>query len=115
MAKSIRVFYGKELGLRGRCRMNFNWEGGEIGLTSVVHITAAEALAFGSASVFGTHGGPGQDFAYNLGDADVWVSNVSPHQGGVEFILHVDWPEPLNVAVTITVEQEDPEQFRVTR
>jgi hypothetical protein len=50
-----------------------------------------------------------------LGDADVWVSNISPHQGGVEFILHVNWPQPLNIAVTITVEQEDPDQFRVTR
>jgi hypothetical protein len=72
-------------------------------------------LAIGSASVFGAHGGAGQDFAYHLGDADIWVSNVSPHAGGVEFILHVDWPEPLNVAVTISVEDDDPQQFRVTR
>lgn len=113
MANSIRVFYGKELGLRGRCRMNFNWEG-QIDLTSIVTISAAEAMDFGSASVFGQHGGPGQDFAYLLGDADVWVSNISPHEGGVEFILHVDWHEPLNIAVTITVMGEDPDQFRVT-
>jgi hypothetical protein len=32
--------------------------------------------------------------------------------GGVEFYLHVDWDEPLNVQVTITV--LDPiEEFRV--
>jgi hypothetical protein len=115
VARSIRVFYGEELGLHGRCRMNFNWENGEIGETSVLHISAAQAMSFGSASVFGRHGGPGQDFAYLLGDADVWVSNISPHQGGVEFILHVNSPQPLNIAVTITVEQEDPDQFRVTR
>lgn len=115
MSRSIRIFYGKELGLHGRSRMNFNWERGEIGETSVVHISAAEARDIGSASVFGEHGGPGQDFSYNLGDADVSVSNISPHKGGVEFILHVNWPQPLNIAVTITVEQEDPDQFRVTR
>jgi hypothetical protein len=57
-----------------------------------------------------------QDFMYVLGDADVWVSNVSPHfeqhfpgeEGGVEFILHVDWPDPLDVAFTITVEDLPP-------
>ncbi len=51
-----------------------------------------------------------------LGDADVWVSNVSPHfaqhfpgeEGGVEFILHVDWPDPLDVAYTISVEDLPP-------
>lgn len=97
MASSIRVFYGKEKGLRGRCRMNFNWP--PINALSVVNITAGEAHDFGSASLLG-----GQQFNYNLGDANVWVSNISPHQGGVEFILNVDWPHPLNIAVTITVE-----------
>ena len=114
MSRSIRVYYGKELGLKGRVRMNFNW-GGVISETSIVHMSAGEALNVGSASVFGNHGGPGQDFAYHLGDADIWVTNISPHSGGVEFILHVNWPEPLNIAVTITVEDTDPEQFRVTR
>jgi len=94
--------------------MNFDW-GDVIGMTSTAHISAGETRDYGSASVFGSHGGPGQNFAYLLGDADIWVSNISPHDGGVEFILHVDWPEPLNVAVTITVENEDPDQFRVTR
>lgn len=114
MARSIRVFYDKELGLSGRCRMNFNWMG-VISETSVVHISAGEAMDFHSASVFGAHGGPGQEFGYVLGAADVWVTNVAPHQGGVEFILHVAWHTPLNIAVTITVEDHDPEQFRVTR
>ena len=112
MSRSIRVYYGKELGLRGRCRMNFNWPG-EISLTSVVHITAGEAMHFGSRSVFSDRGGQGQDFAYVLGDANVWVSNISPHDNGVEFILHVDWPDPLNIAVTITTEDRDGAQFRV--
>ena len=76
MSRSIRVFYGKEFGLLGRYRMNFNWPSGGISETSVVHISAAEATDFGSASVFGGHGGPGQDFEYHLGDADTWVSNL---------------------------------------
>lgn len=97
MARSIRLFYGKEKGLHGRCRVNFNWT--PITAISVVTITAAEAHDWGSANLLG-----GQQFRYNLGDANVWVSNVSPHQGGVEFILNVDWPHPLNIAVTITVE-----------
>jgi len=53
---------------------------------------------------------------YNLGDANVWVSNVSPHfndhfngePGGVEFIVNVDFPSPIDVAVTITVEDQTP-------
>ena len=92
---SIRVYYGKELGLMGRCRMNFNWD--KIGETSVVHIFAGEALDIGSASVFCMHGGPGQNFAYSLGAANVWISNVSPRSGSVEFILHSDWPSPLKL------------------
>jgi hypothetical protein len=97
MATSLRLFYGKENGLHGRCRMNHNW--GPINALSVVNITAGEANDWGSAQLLG-----GQNFTYNLGNANVWVSNISPHQGGVEYILNVDWPQPLNIAVTITVE-----------
>lgn len=107
MAKSIRLFYGKELGLRGRCRINHNW--GEINALSVVNVTAGEAHAWGSANLLG-----GQQFNYLLGDANVWVSNVSPHQGGVEYILNVDWPDPLNLAVTITVEDGELAFQRIT-
>ena len=108
MSQSIRVFYGRELGFRGRVRVNFNWP--PINALSVVNITAGEAHDFGSSALLG-----GQQFLYNLGDANVWVSNISPHQGGVEFILHVDWPDPLNVAVTITVEDSPPAFFHRTR
>ena len=51
--------------------MNFNWDEGEIGETSVVHISAAEARDVESAGVFDQQGGPRQDFSYLLGDADV--------------------------------------------
>lgn len=105
MGQSIRVFYGKEKGLRGRCRMNFNWP--PINALSVVSITAFEATDWGSANLLG-----GQSYNRHLGDANVWVSNVSPHQGGVEFILNVDWEAPLNVAVTIAVDEALPQHFR---
>ena len=99
-------------GVQGRVRCNFSWP--IITARSVVHITAGEVR-------FGTtqgrpHPGPGQDFYYVVGDADIWVSNISPHfnefrpgdVAGVRFIVHVGWNSPLDVAVTITVEDAVP-------
>ncbi|MGH7551481.1 MAG: hypothetical protein ACREMQ_00460, partial [Longimicrobiales bacterium] len=94
---SIRVYYGKQHGLRGRCRMNFNWW--PINTESVVLISAAEATD----PIPGTGFTLPTTFTFLLGDADVSVTNVSPHVGGVEFILHVNWDEPLNIVVDITV------------
>ena len=106
MSKSIRWVLR---GVQGRVLANFSWPG-VITNQSVVHITAGEVAPGG------TVGGPswrppGQDFFYIVGDADIWVSNISPHLNtfragdvaGVRFILHVDWGSPLDVAVTITV------------
>lgn len=115
MAKSIRIFYGKEHGLFGRVRLNFNW-GIQPPITplSIVQVTAAEAMDFDSANILGPGGQGQQKFNYLLGDADVWVSNISPHAGGVEFILHIAWDKPINVVVTMTIEEGTPQQFRVT-
>jgi hypothetical protein len=102
MARSIRILYR---GVQGRVRRNFNWP--PINKNSAVVITAAEyALAGG---VFGTDGRP------HLGEANVYVTNIGPHDpeggdGGVEFHLHVDFTSPLDVIVTISV-LEDVEQF----
>jgi hypothetical protein len=71
-------------------------------------ITAAEWAFAGG--IFGlTDGRP------NLGEANVYVTNIGPHDpeggsGGVEFHLHVDFPSPLNVIVTISV-LDDVEDF----
>lgn len=113
VAKSIRVFYGKEHGLVGRSRLDFKW-GIHPPITplSIVHVSAAEATEYGTAYVIGPNGNPQQEFIFSLGDADVWVSNVSPHTGGVAFILHVNAPGPVAVVVTITVEEGAPAQFR---
>ncbi len=107
MARSIRVLYRGEI---GRVRKNFNWP--PINLDSAVIITAAEFTpSFG-----GLGGGPKTLGRPNLGEANVYVTNVGPHgvagveAGGVEFHLHVDWDSPLDVIVTITV-VEDIEEF----
>jgi len=104
MPRTIRVYYSKSHGLHGRCRMNFNWP--PITQQSVVLISAAEATDLIPSIA------PPPNFGFNLGDADVYVTNISPHQGGVEFILHVNWGAPLNIVVDISV--FDPaEQFFV--
>lgn len=112
MAQSIR--YVKR-GVHGRSRQNFAWPG-VISARSVVHITAAE-VGFGTTQLHPIP--PVQDFHYHLGEATVWVSNISPHKneftddpGGVEFFLHVDWDERLDVAITITVEDDVPVEIQ---
>jgi hypothetical protein len=82
----------------------------------VVHITAAE-VGVGTTQVQQTP--PGQNFFYHLGEATVWVSNISPRRnefrgdpGAVSFYLHVNWNSPLDVAVTITVEDNFPVEIQ---
>jgi hypothetical protein len=109
MSKSIRFV---RRGAQGRVRQNFNWPGVINSAQAVVHISAGEVAAGPRTQV----GNVAQDFIYNLGNADVWVSNISPHfnshfggePGGVEFILHVNWDSPLDVGITITVEDQTP-------
>jgi len=105
MAHSIRILYR---GVHGRVRRNFNFP--PINKNSAVVITAAEWSPAGG--IFGpTVGRP------NLGAANVYVTNIGPHDpeggsGGVEFHLHVEWPSPLDVIVTISV-LENVENFVV--
>ena len=103
-------------GVQGRVRANFSWPG-VITNTSVVQVTAGE-VKFGGTTRDPSP--PFQDFYYVLGDADIWISNISPHHntfrnddpGGVRFILHVDWDSPLDVAITITVENNLPVEIQ---
>lgn len=104
MSRSIRLIYRN---MRGRTAINYNWT--PIKKRSAVIVTAAEWRAGGD-----PHDATGRP---HLGEANVYVTNIGPHDpeggaGGVEFYLHVDWPHPLNIQVTITV--LDPiEDFRV--
>jgi hypothetical protein len=112
MAHSIR-FVRK--GIHGRVRQNFNWPVIK-SRQAVVHITAGEIVPGSASEVIGPNGATVQNFIYHLGDANVWISNVSPHfndhfagePGGVEFIINVDWPSPLDIGITITVEDQTP-------
>lgn len=38
-----------------------------------------------------------------LGDANMSVLNVVPHDGGVTVRVHIDWSEPLHFAVDFTI------------
>jgi len=106
MARSVRALYR---GQRGTTRKNINLN--FINLDSAVTITAAQ-FNFVSG---GLGGGPKTLGRPHLGAANVYVTNVGPHgsggeAGGVEFLLHVDFDQPLDVIVTITVE-DNIEQF----
>jgi hypothetical protein len=109
MAKSVRYIYR---GAQGRIPLNFNWPEMIKSAQAVVHITASEIKAGSRTTV----GRVNQDFIYWRGDADVFVTCIAPHfnshsggePGGVEFALHVNWNYPLDVAITITVEDETP-------
>jgi hypothetical protein len=100
MSQSIRFV---RRGVHGRVRENFNFSAIK-SRASAVQISAAE-IKPPDPSVQGDLkevGEPDQNFIYHLGDANVWVSNISPHKqdhfngepGGVEFILNVDFPCP---------------------
>jgi len=96
MSRTIRLLYRN---LQGRVRANFNW-GIEPPITkrSVVVMSAAEAKV-DPGGILGLENAT----TFHLGDADVYVTNVSPHEGGVEFIIHVNWGAPLDVLVDLTV------------
>jgi hypothetical protein len=113
MSTSVRFV---RRGVRGVSRSNFNLPNIIKSAQAVVHMSAGEITA-GPRTTVGT---VNQDFIYHLGDASVWISNISPHfnshfggeVGGVEYNLHVDFDSPIDVAVTITVEDNTPVEIQ---
>jgi hypothetical protein len=111
MAQSFRFLLR---GVQGRHSHNINMPGVIKNRFNVVHITAGEAIVGQPSETVGPRGNAiEQTWAYHIGAADVWVSNVSPHDdagggGGVEFVVHADWGSPIDVGVTITVEDQIP-------
>ena len=111
------------MGRQGRTRERLT--NPEIHAGSVVHIAASEVNI---GSVFVPAGGLTIDVAGNptggeepppgrsiqtlgtrfVGSADVFVKNVSPQEGFVEFVLSVDWSSPLNVVTDITISEPPP-------
>jgi hypothetical protein len=94
MTISYRVYW---TGKKGRTVLNFNAPA--ISPLSVVHISAAEA---------GARHNNFTDAWYDrfVGAANIWATNVAPHEGGVTFVLNVDWHQPLNVVTDITVSEK---------
>jgi hypothetical protein len=97
--RTIRVYFQQPI--QGRRRQNVQIAG--VNTTSVAIITAAE---YKPENVPPNH--PNERIRH-LGDANVWVSNVGVHgddgtpNDGVEFIINVDFPQPLFVVVDITI------------
>lgn len=98
MSRTIRVFWaGRRTGWH-----NFNWNG-VIHPKSVVYISVSEgSIDRGMISVMDA-------ISHRRGDAVIGISNINPHENGVEFYLHVDWADPLDVTLDITV-LDPPEQ-----
>ncbi len=108
MATPMRFHYGR---IRGRSVQHVRFHG--VHPWSAVYVNASETTGFGSADF---HPGYWNSQRYHLfiGAADVFVTNVAPYEGGVAFMLHVDYWAPLSVAVTIQLLDENPIQVRVT-
>jgi hypothetical protein len=118
MARSYRHLIR---GVHGRISESFTApDGGVQSSQAVWHVSAGQVVVHDAGPgdmVFGPDAGKPmtQPFTYTVGDADVWVSNVSPlslednpggGSGGVAYVLHVDSGSPVDVAVTITVEDQ---------
>jgi hypothetical protein len=72
MSQSVRFV---RRGVQGASRSNFNLPGIITSAQAVVHMSAGEISPGPRTQV----GNVAQDFIYHLGDASVWISNVSPH------------------------------------
>jgi hypothetical protein len=98
MAQSHRQFFKQ---VSGRVAHNINLDGFNITRRSAILVTAAPC-DLGGGDFFDP------DIRLNVHGPDVRVTNIVPHgpqggAGGVEWILNVDSPTPVDVAVTITL------------
>jgi hypothetical protein len=95
MPQTVRQYWRN---LRGRTVLNFNWNA--IDHDSTVIITASEYAL----DIHAPNTSP-----RFVGSADIEVRNISPHSPpydpnhGVTFVVHVDWPTPLDIVTDITV------------
>jgi hypothetical protein len=109
MSNSTRVYFQQPI--QGRHRQNFQLP--NINTTSTVLVTAAE---YDPNRVPPNHT---NERVRNLGDANIWISNIGPHgddgtpNNGVEFIINVDFGSPLFVVVDITVLDPPTQVFHI--
>jgi hypothetical protein len=101
MSRSFRIFYKD---VHGRIPTNFNLSGVDVTNKSAVVVTVGQWTP--PAAFFDL-----ENVRLQVHGPDVWTTNICPHgseneASGVEFMLHVDSPTPINVAATITVFEE---------
>ncbi len=77
-------------------RLHENFRAAEITRNSVVHISVSEATVM-PRDIFEPR------FDRFVGAANITVHNVSPSDGRVDFVLTVDWPNPLSIVTDITI------------
>ena len=93
MPQAFHVYWGLH---KGRVRLHATAD--FISPFSVVLITASEGEAPNTTN---------PNFRF-VGDANIRVENISPTQGGVWFIVSVDWGEPLHIYTDIVILDEVP-------
>ena len=91
MATTFRMYLR---GRRGRCVEKL--AAPNITSQSVVHISVSEATDLSPGALTPI-------FQRFVGAANISVHNVSPNDGRVDFVVMVDWGEPLNIVTDITV------------
>jgi hypothetical protein len=93
MQKTFRMILR---GRKGRCLENFRSP--EITTSSVIHISVSEAFLLDQALT--PEALIGSRF---VAAADISVRNISPSNGRVDFVIFVEWGEPLNIVIDITI------------
>jgi hypothetical protein len=97
--RTARLYFSQAF--KGRRRQNVQFAG--VNTSSVAIVTAAEYFP---ERVPPNHP---NERVRNLGDANVWVSNVGVHgddgtsTNGVEFIINVDNSSPIFIVVDVTI------------
>lgn len=77
-------------------RRHENFRAPQITKDSVVHISVSEATRIPPESFT-------PRFDRFVGSSNITVHNVSPSDGRVDFVVTVDWPNPLNIVTDISI------------
>ena len=70
-------------------------------------LSQRQKLTFSARAIFS-----GSPIVFNLGGSDISVTNMSPRDGAMDFMLCSQWNLPLNIVVDTTV-FDPPEEFRL--
>ena len=96
MPQLRRIYWGRHHG-RGRYTFHSRY----INRQSVVLITASE----------GDEGNSTQSPQRFVGNANVRVENIAPYDGGVTFVVVVEWDHPLPIRTDVVIQDGFPQGF----